>query len=268
MTNAPLMLPDAITVSLDIIEQQGIANTLISNNGFWSLLGIIGGGFVTYLTQYYLTRKQHEKRRKALSCAFYGEVYSLLKLAQMRQYYEMVTNTVLYIDQNNDFPHLDKFFSMQFDDYFAVYRQNVKDIGDLDSEVAPLLTEFYINVFSLLEDLTMIPGATLQHASTMYSGKEVQTAYVENLRSSLMEDIILIHKAIMLGSEICQRISAKYDLGYTPIFKELKPLEEIIKALNPDKNINEVLNSFEVASEVIYNVKTMEICKNEKRNLI
>ena len=138
---------------------------------------------------------------------------------------------------------------MKFNDYFSVYRQNVKNIGTLDADITPLLTEFYIKVLSLLEDLTVLPGSILQNAQNMYSDEaKIHEVYVLNLRRYLMDDITLIHEAIVIGKQLCEKLSQTYNLDYKPIFENLRPEEDIIADLDapinfalPSKNSTDIL---------------------------
>lgn len=245
----PPLLPDAIAVSLDIVSKESLAEKIISVDFIGVLLGVILGGLVTFGTQYFVDKRRAEEQKKALSAAFFGEIYSLLKLAQKRKYFEMIVDAVIYINEHNSYYYFDKFFTMKFNDYFSVYRQNVKNIGTLDADITPLLTEFYIKVLSLLEDLTVLPGSILQNAQNMYSDEaKIHEVYVLNLRRYLMDDITLIHEAIVIGKQLCEKLSQTYNLDYKPIFENLRPEEDIIADLDapinfalPSKNSTDIL---------------------------
>ena len=251
MNTPTSVLPDAIAVSLDIVSKESLAEKLISVETVGVLLGVIIGGFVTFGTQYFVDKRRAFEHRKALSAAFFGEVYSLLKLAQKRKYFEMIVDAVIYINKYHSFYSFDKFFSMQFGDYFSVYRQNVKDIGSLAPDIAPLLTEFYIKVFSLLEDITVLPGSLLKNVQAMSEDQaKVHELYIYNLRKYLMEDITLIYEVILLGRQLCERLAQTYGLEYTPIFNDLRTIKAIIADL--ELHQNNAIFSYKTPSEILY----------------
>lgn len=244
---------DLITVLSGLMNMFiNIIDILFSNQGFYALAGTIIGGCITFFTQTYMRKKEKEELRKTISAAFYSEVCSLLKLAKMRQYLEMLVEAIMVIDNKKTYPPVEQLFNFRFEDYFSVYRNNVKNIGILDPEIAPLLTEFYVNVFSLLEDLTTMPGSTYQKAYRICLGN-AHAIYIRKLRHNFINDIILLHGAINIGSTICLKIGERYGLQYTNIFSELRPLNEILNELEhqPKGNKNALYNK--IVKRILYN---------------
>lgn len=191
-------------------------------SGIWALVGTLAGGFVTYLAQIKIAEKEREARKKALSAAFYGEIYSLLHLAEQRNYIGYIKGVLAFIDKHRIYPVQDSFFQMQFQDYFAVYRNNIQHIGELDPDITPLITEFYIKAFSLMEDMTGLPGSIIKETALAYGDPNIsKKVYVDSLERALKEDLTLAYNIIATGKIICEKLSDKYKLNYTPVFADL-----------------------------------------------
>ena len=103
---------DLITVLSGLMNMFiNIIDILFSNQGFYALAGTIIGGCITFFTQTYMRKKEKEELRKTISAAFYSEVCSLLKLAKMRQYLEMLVEAIMVIDNKKTYPLLSNYLT-------------------------------------------------------------------------------------------------------------------------------------------------------------
>lgn len=191
-----------------------------------AILGTAVGGFVTYKVQTSIEKTKVEQRKKALTAALYGEIHSLLHLAEIRNYLGMIINVVSFIQKNKNYPAHEHFFTMQLQDYFDIYHNNSQFIGEIDSDVAPKISSFYVNVFSLLEDMLTQPGEAYRLAQTAYGATPLANQlYIDNLYSGLINDMRLFCQSIHIGQEICETLSKRYSYKYEPVFDNIAQLE-------------------------------------------
>lgn len=229
------LLPDAIAVSLDIVSQESLAEKIISVESMGVLLGVLVGGIVTFGAQYFVDKRHAKARKKALSAAFFGEIYALLSLAEEREYLEKYFREYLRLEVAKDYPVFDTYLQMQFDAYFTVYKANVSEIGHLDSDIIPLITDFYLKIFSILEDMTKIPNAKwkLVHQQGVTLEKE-KCKYISLLKEMLPQNLRLFMETIDKGKYICETLSNRYDLKYTPVLGHVKSYEEFMLDTYPN----------------------------------
>lgn len=215
-------------------------------SGSWAIIGSAITAALAYVTQSAIEIRKEEERRKNLSAAFFGEIHAILSLAETRGYLETFYAEYINIERNRTYPPLDKFLNMQFGDYFAVYRSNVNHIGDMDSDILPLITEFYLKIFSLMEDMTMIPGALLKNARKMCPDeRSAQAGYINILCKTLAQDIDIFMRVIDVGKQICDILSSRYDIPCEPVFKQVKSYAEFLDGQDSNCFLPEYQKYFE-----------------------
>ena len=190
------------------------------------LLGTAVGGFATYAVQTTIEKNRVKQRKEALTAALYGEIYSLLHLAEVRNYLGMIMSVTSCIQENKFYPPHEHFFTMNLQGYFDIYRNNSKFIGEIDSDIAPKISSFYVNVFSLLEDMLTQPGEAYRLAHTAFGETLIaKQSYVNSLYKGLINDMLLFCQSINVGQEICETLSKRYSYKYEPVFKNIAQLK-------------------------------------------
>lgn len=208
-----------------------ILSAIISFAGVW-----IGGKNVSN-TQKKITEQTAERQRKSIEATFYSEIYAILRLVEMRNYERIFDHTLSYIKQYKGYPVHDSFLKMKFDVYHLVYKNHIQDIGTMSPETAANITNFYIVMFSLLEDAIAIPGSVMKNATQMCKtmpGSDVNQIYIANLASLLKSDYIMLYELIDTGKKICKSISKDLGISYIPVFEYIKTPTELKEKLNKD----------------------------------
>ena len=192
------------------------------------LLGVLIGGGITFVMQYYLRRQEMKEKAAQTETAFYMEVYSILRLAELRKLISMYENALDFIYKHHKYPQGGAFLQMQYDEYFLVHRTHAHALGLLEPATVKLIISFYNYVFSLLEVATVIPEATMRQAKieSECTGNDIDFLFLLHLTNTLKNDCILCHKMVETGKDICSRLSSKLQLEYDPVFKELPSAEE------------------------------------------
>ena len=192
-------------------------------------MGVFVSSSLGYLIHQQKEAEKQKERERSIAMAFYGEIHSLLKLAETREYIEIIDRECKQIEKTKAYPLLDKFLDIQFTDYFTVYRTNVNNIGALNSDIIPLITEFYIKLFSIMEDMTMIPGSLLKKARFMCDDEEnVQSQYVNHLQVALAQNLLLFLQVITIGKQICEKLSSTYKFPCDPVFTHVKSYDDYL----------------------------------------
>lgn len=190
-----------------------------------AIIGLLGtglGGLITYKVQKNIETMKTQQQKKALTAAFYGEIYSLLQLTKARQYFEMIYQTLEKINTSDQYPPHEHFLTVTMKGYFEVYYNNTQYIGELDPDITPLITNFYVNIFSILEDMTTEPAAAFRLAC--FASDDIRTRniiYINNLKRNLSSDLFLLYKTIELGEIICKNLSIRYGYEHEPVFDNL-----------------------------------------------
>lgn len=232
MNTPTFALPDAIAVSLDIVSKESLAEKIISVESMGVLLGVLAGAIVTFGTQCLLNWLHTRARKRALSAAFFGEIYALLSLAEKREYLETYFREYLILEAAEEYPVFDAYLQMQFDTYFTVYKSNVGEIGSLDYDIIPLVTSFYLKIFSIMEDMTKHPKAAWEAACQQCkTAQEAQSAYRKQLKDTLAQDIAFFIEIIDNGKRICEILSVRYEFKYIPVFLHVKSYNEFMNEI-------------------------------------
>lgn len=235
MNTPTFALPDAIAVSLDIVSKESLAEKIISVESMGVLLGVLAGAIVTFGTQCLLNWLHTRARRRALSAAFFGEIYALLSLAATRCYLEIYYREYLWLEVAKEYPVFNTYLQMQFDAYFTVYKANVAEIGNLDSDVIPLITNFYLKIFSIMEDVTELPKSAWEWACQQCSAEQnPQPVYIAKLKDTLSQDIFLLMEVIDNGRRVCETLSERYGFEYKPVFEHVKSYDQFLKETPPN----------------------------------
>lgn len=201
-----------------------------------SLAGAWVGGKIASNTQKEIWKQETQRQCKSVQAAFYGEIYAILRLIETRNYERILDNALLYIKQYGDYPVHDNFLRMKFDTYYQVYKNHIQDIGMMPSETAANITNFYILMFSLLEDVTSSPGVVMEGAKKvcLTTNNDVKKTYINNLAFLLKNDYVLLYELIDAGKKICETLSNDLNIKYTPVFKGIKTPTELKERLNKD----------------------------------
>jgi F0F1-type ATP synthase membrane subunit c/vacuolar-type H+-ATPase subunit K len=67
------------------------------------------GGKIVSDTQKKIMEENAEKQRKSVAAAFYGEIYTILNLIQMRNYEKIFKNALYHIKKHKNHPVSDSF---------------------------------------------------------------------------------------------------------------------------------------------------------------
>ena len=217
----------------------GVSDLIIAAiiTGISGFVGAWYGGKLVSDTQKMITEQESERQRMSVTAAFYGEIYSILRLIEMRDFERILMNALSYIKENKKYPVYDSFLRMKFDVFYLVYKNHIQDIGKMAPETAVNITNFYIAMFSLLEDATAAPGAVMDSATQICQttlGSDVNRTYVRNLATLIKSDYILLYELIDTGKKICESLSKDLGIEYIPVFKDIKTPYELKEQLDID----------------------------------
>lgn len=161
-----------------------------------TLISVIVGGYVTYLAQSMIDKKNRKAEAESLLNAIKYEIKTALILIKKRGYLELLEEGIScypstekldsHIKSNNgDIPTMivDKHHI-----YNIIYKNNISKIGLIDKNIAIKIVQFYGLVEAILQDF--IP-------TSPHNADGV-------IKEMLIEDLNLLAQAVILGQEIIE----------------------------------------------------------------
>lgn len=156
-------------------------------------------------------KSEHKDLQKNLRYAFSCEINAIVELIKKRDYLQGVKDSFVYFHtaiengRTLECNQTESFITSNFDDYFHVYRSNVGQLGMLAPQTSKKIVQFYIQIFSLLEDATQAPGTILRNAQRNNSKEsDICYTYALAMRDLFAHDAQLLQETIELGEEICK----------------------------------------------------------------
>lgn len=160
-----------------------------------TLISVIVGGFITYLTTSKIDKDNRKAEAESLLNAIKSEIKTALIIIKEREYLELLKNGISfypladdledYKNFNNDIPIM---IVSKHDIYNIIYKNNISKIGLIDKNIAIKIVQFYGLVESILLDF--IP--TSPHNTN---------GVVKEL---LIEDLSLLVRVVILGQDIIE----------------------------------------------------------------
>lgn len=160
-----------------------------------TLISVIVGGFITYLTTSKIDKDNRKAEAESLLNAIKSKIKTALIIIKEREYLELLKNGISfypladdledYKNFNNDIPIM---IVSKHDIYNIIYKNNISKIGLIDKNIAIKIVQFYGLVESILLDF--IP--TSPHNTN---------GVVKEL---LIEDLSLLVRVVILGQDIIE----------------------------------------------------------------
>jgi hypothetical protein len=150
----------------------------------FSLLGVIIGGVVTFLSTYWLARIQKNEEKKAITSAILSEIAVTLELIEARDYIPEMKRILERIESNEISGSTYEVHVP--DDHSLIYKQNASKIGLLPDEFRDRVVKFHQFLEGVICDVK--PGG---HMSTSQAGKE-----------EFEELIAISEKMVAIGEEL------------------------------------------------------------------
>jgi hypothetical protein len=166
---------------------------------FLPLIGVIVGGVVAivggFISNYFFEWRSRVTESKSLAFAFRGEVQALCNIAEKRGYLEHIKQIITHMEQSGEtiFVHINV-----RREYFNVFKSNVNKIGCLKNPLPELISRYYVQSNSILEDLES------------YRDGSLGTANVESMIASKKELVALMEDTLLLGKDIVSKIDGIY----------------------------------------------------------
>lgn len=155
------------------------------------LIGTMVGGGISLLTAHWTLTKQRRDEKRNLAGAFAGEIGAILEIVRRREYVRHLHDAIASIDQSGQ---VCSFVIKIRQEYFAVYKRNVHQIGLLDSPLPQDIAKFYTFCFSILEDFHTMAEP----------GHKFST--VDESRKTLADNLALLESVNDIGATIVSRI--------------------------------------------------------------
>lgn len=177
------------------MEHNIIDYIALATGGLVTLLSVIVGGGITYITTNMINKKNRKAEAESLLNAIKSEIKTALIIIKERGYLELLDSSIPlfpsikdlgdYIKSNN---HIPTMIVDKHDIYNIIYKNNISKIGLIDKNIAIKIVQFYGLVEAILLDF--IP--TSPHNTN---------GVVKEL---LIEDSNLLVQAVILGQEIIE----------------------------------------------------------------
>jgi hypothetical protein len=165
-------------------------------DGSWiaPLLGTALGGVIALGSTLFMFSRQRSHEKRNLAGAFAGEIGAILEIVRLRGYVRHLHDAIDSIDKTGQ-PC--SFVVKIRQEYFAVYKKNVHQIGVLDPPLPHNIAKFYTFCFSILEDF-----------ETM--AQEVHTfSTVDESRKMLSDILALLESVNEIGARIVSQIEKR-----------------------------------------------------------
>ncbi len=134
---------------------------------FQPLIPVIVGGLLTFmggvLGPHIIEKLKHNRDAKNLAFAFRGELIAIRTIVNHRNYLGHLTEIIEHVKATNE-PFIFKVNVRQ--NYFNVYEKNVDKLGLLPSPLPELISTFYTQAKSVLEDLESLRNGDFSTSDT------------------------------------------------------------------------------------------------------
>lgn len=117
------------------------------------IIGIVGallGGLMTFLTTSHMENKKQGSKARQLALAFQGEIKAILHIVQRRQYLQGIQQLLTEMNATGERRQLQIKVRRN---YILVFENNVSKIGLLPRPLPGLISQFYVQIKSVLEDI-------------------------------------------------------------------------------------------------------------------
>ena len=134
---------------------------------FQPLIQVIVGGLLTFmggvLGPHIIEKLKHNRDAKNLAFAFRGELIAIRTIVNHRNYLGHLTQIIEHVKATNE-PFIFKINVRQ--NYFNVYEKNVDKLGLLPNPLPELISTFYTQAKSVLEDLQSLRDGDFSSPNT------------------------------------------------------------------------------------------------------
>ena len=177
-------------------------------SGIWALLGSAATALLSYFIQVARENYQDTKRRQVVAAAIAGEVQSLLLIIERREYVKVLENLIAYINAGGIMDSSD-FMSVSTDAFFGVYKEYLSEIGALGVELTGQTTQFYVNIFGLLEDATNTMKLMWRNACDIHPNdmSNAKILYTHGCKNMFEKDLVLLKETIHSGEDLVNKLS-------------------------------------------------------------
>ena len=177
-------------------------------SGIWALLGSAATALLSYFIQVARENHQDTKRRQVVAAAIAGEVQSLLLIIERREYVKVLENLIAYINAGGIMDSSD-FMSVSTDAFFGVYKEYLSEIGALGVELTGQTTQFYVNIFGLLEDATNTMKLMWRNACDIHPNDmpNAKILYTQGCKNMFEKDLALLKETIHSGEDLVNKLS-------------------------------------------------------------
>ena len=153
-----------------------------------TLLAVIVGAVVSFVSSLSIQAWLHHRERKSLQGALVGEISAILEIISRRKFIPNLQQVIARIEQGEVST---PFVATVTQEYFSVYKSNVSRLGLLRHPLPQKIATFYTQCFAILEDLKISP-----------------TPITSQERLMMLKELLgLFHSTTSLGEEIV-KISA------------------------------------------------------------
>ena len=177
-------------------------------SGIWAILGSAFTAALTYFIQVAREDYKEAKRIRVVAAAIAGEVKSLLTIIERREYVRTLEGLVASIDAGN-FMSSSDFMSVNTDAFFGVYKEHLAEIGVLGVELTSQTTQFYVNLFGLVEDATSTIKLMWKTACDIRPNDmgQARIIYTQSCRNMFEKDLALLKETIQSGEDLVNKLS-------------------------------------------------------------
>lgn len=177
-------------------------------SGIWALLGSAATALLSYFIQVAREKHQDTKRRQVIAAAIAGEVQSLLIIIERREYVKILENLIVYINAGGIMDS-SNFMSVSTDAFFGVYKEYLSEIGVLGVELTGQTTQFYVNIFGLLEDATSTMKLMWHNACDIHPNNmsHAKVMYTQSCKNMFEKDLALLKETIQSGEDLVNKLN-------------------------------------------------------------
>lgn len=203
-----LKMPSTYIISALIATLCAFAYFKPGESGIWAILGSAFTAALTYFIQVARENHQDTKKRQVVAAAIAGEVRSLLLIIERREYVKVLENLIAYINAGGIMDSSD-FMSVSTDAFFGVYKEYLSEIGALGVELTGQTTQFYVNIFGLLEDATNTMKLMWRNACDIHPNdmSNAKILYTRGCKNMFEKDLALLKETIQSGEDLVHKLS-------------------------------------------------------------
>jgi hypothetical protein len=178
-----------------------VGDEALTLRDYLPLISVIVGGLLVaiggFASNTWLDIIRKRKLRRTLALAIRGEVQALLEIFEKRGYIEGIRAAKAHIEATG------KFQAYHFSarkNYFSVFEANVGKIGNLKPPLSELITRFYAQAKSILEDMERF--------------EKLDPASVDPIAAIATYDEVLniFEDTVAVGKRIVQEVSRRYSI--------------------------------------------------------